>query len=76
MARTLFLSALAANSGKAEAAAAMLELVKSKAEAPVLFRPVSCLCTARQEPLQDSRFPSDSARSILLPAAQAPTASK
>ena len=47
MARTLFMTALAANSGKAEAVAAMMELVKGKAEAPVLFRPVSCLCTAR-----------------------------
>ncbi|MBQ9105797.1 MAG: hypothetical protein IJY48_06700, partial [Mailhella sp.] len=47
MAKTLFVTALAANSGKAEAVAGMMELIKSKASAPALFRPVPCLCTAR-----------------------------
>ena len=46
MARTLFVTALAAKSGKAEAVAGLMALVKGSAKAPVLFRPVSCLDTA------------------------------
>ena len=46
MARTLFVTALAANSGKADAVAGLMDLVKGSAKAPVLFRPVPCLKTA------------------------------
>lgn len=46
MARTLFVTALAANSGKAEAVAGLMDLIKGTAKAPVLFRPVPCLKTA------------------------------
>lgn len=46
MARTLFVTALAAKSGKAEAVAGLMELIKGSAKAPVLFRPVPCLDTA------------------------------
>ena len=46
MARTLFVTALAANSGKAEAVAGLMDLIKGASKAPVLFRPVPCLKTA------------------------------
>ncbi len=46
MARTLFVTALAAKSGKAEAVAGLMDLVKGSAKAPALFRPVSSLDTA------------------------------
>ena len=46
MARTLFVTALAAKSGKAEAVAGLMDLIKGSAKAPVLFRPVPCLATA------------------------------
>lgn len=46
MARTLFVTALSAKSGKAEAVAGLMDLIKGSAKAPVLFRPVPCLATA------------------------------
>jgi len=47
MARTLFVTALAAKSGKAEAVAGLMDLIKGSAKAPALFRPAPCLDTAR-----------------------------
>ncbi len=47
MARTLFITALAADSGKAEAVAGMMELAQACGKA-ALFRPFPCLCTARE----------------------------
>ena len=47
MARTLFVTALAADSGKAEAVAGMMELARGCGKA-VVFRPFPCLCTARE----------------------------
>ena len=46
MTRTLFVTALAADSGKAEAVAGLMDLIKGSAKAPVLFRPVPRLETA------------------------------
>ncbi len=46
MTRTLFVTALAADSGKAEAVAGLMDLIKGSAKAPVLFRPVPSLDTA------------------------------
>ena len=46
MSRTLFVTALAADSGKAEAVAGLMDLVKGSAKAPVLFRPVPSLDNA------------------------------
>ena len=46
MSRTLFVTALAADSGKAEAVAGLMDLIKGSAKAPVLFRPVPRLDNA------------------------------
>jgi phosphate acetyltransferase len=48
MARTLFVTALAANSGKAEAVSGLMEVIRKTAQNPALFRPVSCLCKAQE----------------------------
>ncbi len=47
MARTLFITALASGSGKAEAVAGMMELANGCGKAS-LFRPFPCLCNARE----------------------------
>ncbi|MCQ2444454.1 MAG: phosphate acetyltransferase [Mailhella sp.] len=47
MARTLYVTALAADGSKAEACAALMQVIKAAAKAPVAFKAVPCLDTAR-----------------------------